>query len=192
MTHFGSRPQSASMNFLSLAPTCSAASFSPELSTACIDATDRLPPPRSCRLQHPEPRRCREALSQLCLPALVPHGPAWDCTRLGEIIRCSGTAGNSMFVPADPIAIPNDFAPGPIRSMSSRDQPWRRGRMWRRRSPCRSRATTWWWICSRASLRDSSGGQRRACAVPTIYHRPRVQMGRHVRFALLVPKCFEP
>ena len=45
-SHFGNRqppgPQSASMNFLSLAPTCSAASFSPALSMACMDATGSI------------------------------------------------------------------------------------------------------------------------------------------------------
>jgi hypothetical protein len=45
--------------------------------------------PRSFRLQHPAPRHCKEALSQLCLPALVPHGPAWDCTR-----RVCGSCGS--------------------------------------------------------------------------------------------------
>ena len=73
--------------------------------------------------------RCPHQGAALCEGPLIGLAQSSDpgdieYTRLGEIIRCPGMAGNSISAPASPTAIPSAFAPRPIRSMSSRAQPW--------------------------------------------------------------------
>src|ERR1700682_6080039 len=102
--------------------------------------------------------RCPHQGAALCEGPLIglaqpPDPGEIEYPKLGEIIRCPWHGWEFDIRTGQSYCDPKRFraraypVKRPIRSMSSRAQAWRRGRMWRRRWRCRWRAIMWWWIC---------------------------------------------